>query len=268
MLYTNGYGIECDTVKAFEWMRRAMRAGLHTATAYSYRYLTGLGFKLDDDSAALTALEAMAVRGSRPALDDIRAISRSKFVEMRQMIRDKAAGVEADLFFQTWMLYNNALPSWVNTLRDIHITLPLLETHKDLAGMRINKRGDRVLHLAASCGQTSGIEVMIGHFAAMEVNQINDQGGTPLLYACRSAQLSTALWLLDHGGDAKIAAKNGESTLHWLISFDEEEVNELLPKLMEGGVDVKAKSDVTIKHCTELQSGFVLDRFAPGYLIA
>ncbi|KAK5118358.1 hypothetical protein LTR62_002872 [Meristemomyces frigidus] len=269
VLYTNGYGIERDSLKAITWMRRAMRSGLHTATAYSYRHLTGLGYTIrhDNTEAALSALDSMAVRGSRTALDDIRTISRPRWVETRQLIRDKAAGLGANFFFQSQMLGNNILGSWVNTLRDIATTLPLLETYDDLAGMRINKRGDHVLHLAASCGQISGIEVLLNHFS-IGVNQLNDLGETPLLYACRSGQLSTALWLLEHGGDATIAARNGESTLHWLVSFDEEEVLKLLPKLMEAGADVKAKTEVLIKHCTELQSGFMLDHFVPGYPVA
>lgn len=267
-LYTNGYGLECDTFKAIGWMRRAMQAGLQTASAYSYRHLSGLGYRIDEPRAAIPVLEGMALRGSRTALEDTRQIWPEKFRDTRQLLRDNFAGVGADFFCQTEMLGRNNLPTWQLTLKDIDKTLPLLRRFSTLADHRVNKRGDRVLHLAASCGQTEAIRVMLESFSGcLHLNQLNDQGETMLLSACRAGQLNTAMWLLEQGADARLVALNGESPLHWMISFDEEEVIELAPRLFKGGAEVKARTELTISYHPNFKSGFVLDRLAPGHPI-
>jgi ankyrin repeat protein len=53
--------------------------------------------------------------------------------------------------------------------------------------------GDRILHIAASCGQTEAIEALLDSFPSLEVNQLNDHGETPLLCACRAGPTRTAL---------------------------------------------------------------------------
>lgn len=269
ILYTNGYGLESNTTKAIEWMRRAMRAGLHTATAYSYRHLIGCGYRLDDPRAAVPSLNSMAIRGSRTALEDMQTLWPEKFDETRQMLRDNLAGWGADFFFETEMLGRNKLGNWISTLKDIDKTLPLFEKFQNVAEHRINKRGDRIMHLAASCGQTHAIEVLLKHFAGvLDVNQPNDRGETLLLCACRAGQLMTAIWLLEVAyADASINAQNGESPLHWLVSFDSDEIARLAPALIRAGASVDTKTQSVVSYHPQFQSGFVPDRFAMGYPI-
>ncbi|EGU87120.1 hypothetical protein FOXB_02359 [Fusarium oxysporum f. sp. conglutinans Fo5176] len=101
-------------------------------------------------------------------------------------------------------------------------------------------RGDRILHMA---------------------------GETPLLCACHAGQSRTVLWLTTHGATALIGAWNGESPLHWLISFGDEEVERVYPGLIQPGADTTAKTSTIIAYQADFPAAAVPDRLLRGYAI-
>jgi ankyrin repeat protein len=85
----------------------------------------------------------------------------------------------------------------------------------------------------------------------MDVNEKNDQGETALLCACRAGQAAlVGLLLKKYKADASIAAKNGETPLHWLLSFSDKYIEFVAAGLIANGANINASTHERICHST------------------
>jgi hypothetical protein len=188
-LYINGYYIDKDTSRASEWLFRAWRVKHPLAMAYGYRISRAIGFTSDNPRNLVGTLKLMALRGSRTALEDLATIAKDDYRETKDLIRTVLAGTGANFFFRSEILHGFEHGMWMKTFGNISISLENFSRLNRIADYTINKRGDRILHIAANCGQTEAIEALVNRFSPLNVNQLNDQAETPLLCACRAANL-------------------------------------------------------------------------------
>lgn len=217
--------------------------------------------------SVIGSLNLMALHGSRTALEDLAAVSQDAHEETRETIRNVLAGTGADFFFERKMLHGFSHGMWMKTLGNVPVLLENFSRLNRIAEYKANERGDRILHVAASCGQTEAIEALLDRFDPLDVNQLNDQGETPLLCACRAGQAGTVLWLVSHGALASVAAGNGESPLHWLISFNDDEVESVGPALIKAGADATARTTNIIVYQSKFPASLISDRLPSGYPI-
>lgn len=266
-LYVNGYGVDKDTSQAIQWLLFAWRANHPLAKAYGYRIARALGLTFENPKNPIETLKSMALRGSRTALEDLATLSKDDYDETKKTIRNALAGIGAGFFFQTEMLHGFQHGMWMKTFGNIPVLLENFSRLNRIADYVVNNRGDRILHIAASCGQLEAIEALLDRFAALEVNQLNDQGETPLLCACRAGQRSTVLWLTSHGADASIAARNGETPLHWLISLDDEDIQTIGPALVQAGANADVKTSTFVAYQADFPASLIPDRLPEGYPI-
>ncbi|KAF5639668.1 death-associated kinase 1 [Fusarium sp. NRRL 52700] len=265
-LYINGYGVDKDTSQASRWLFHAWGVKHPLASAYGYRIGRAIGLTFDSTDGVVETLELMALRGSRTALEDLAMVSKDTYEKTKKTLRDVLAGTGANFFFKTEMLGGFSHDMWIRTFGNIPIMLENFSLFDSIADYKVNKRGDRILHIAASCGQTKAIEALLNHFPSLEVNQLNDQGETPLLCACRSGQHDTVLWLTSNGATAPVA-RNGESPLHWLISFDDEEIESVGLALIQAGADANAKTTTFIAYQASFPASLDVDRLPEGHPI-
>lgn len=266
-LYINGFGVDKDTSKALLWLSRASRTGYPLAQAYGYRIVRGLGVSFEDPGNALGVLTTEALRGSRAALNDLSKVSKEAFEATKSNLRLCFGGTGARFFHHSEMLHGFTLGMWLKTFGNVPVLLENFSRLNRIADYKVNNRGDRILHIAASCGQVEAIEALLDRFPILEVNQVNDQGETPLLFACRAGQTRTVLWLASHEAKASITAQNGESSLHWLISFDDEDIESVGSALVQAGADTGAKTMTSVAH-GDFPSSMVPDRLPEGYPIS
>ncbi|KAH7250817.1 ankyrin repeat-containing domain protein [Fusarium solani] len=266
-LYINGYGVDKNTSSASRWLFNAWGVKHPLASAYGYRIARAIGVTFDNTEGVVGSLNLMALRGSRIAFEDLALVSKNDYEETKKTIRNSLAGTGANHFFQTEMLHGFTHGMWIKTFGNIPVLLDNFSRLNRIADYTANKRGDRILHVAASCGQTEAIEALLDRFPSLEVDQLNDQGETPLLCACRAGQTDTVLWLASHGAKASVAARNGESPLHWLISFDDEEIERVGPALIQAGADSDVKTTTFIAYQAEFPASLDLDRLPEGYPI-
>ncbi|RGP65952.1 hypothetical protein FSPOR_6974 [Fusarium sporotrichioides] len=264
-LYINGYGVDKDTSQASRWLFNAWGVKHPLASAYGYRIARAIGLTFDNTDGVIETLDLMAMRGSRTALEDLAIVSKDAHKETKKRIRDVFAGTGANFFFKTEMLHGYTHDMWMRTLGNIPILLENFSQLNHIADYKVNKRGDRILHVAASCGQTEAIGALLDRFPSLEVNQLNDQGETPLLCACRAGQTDTVSWLTSHGAAASVAALNGEASLHWLISFDDQEIESVGPALIRAGADMNAKTVTSIAYQAGFPAALDIDRLPEGY---
>ncbi|OJJ45965.1 hypothetical protein ASPZODRAFT_143828 [Penicilliopsis zonata CBS 506.65] len=227
--YINGYGTAVDHQAARRLLERCSRPEYNhpSSRAYSYRIVKALDPEYTMTPADYDNLSVMALRGSRPALCDLKDVAPAQYAWSQPILRDVLAGVGASFFHDTNML-GFAHRQWVYTFDRPEMLVTNLRPLQKIAEHKVNRRGDGILHLAASTGRIQAVESLLGAFP-LDINQRNEAGETPLLCACRAGQLATVLRLVQLNADASIAAANGESCLHWLVSFqDIEAVGEAL----------------------------------------
>ncbi|RBR20149.1 uncharacterized protein FIESC28_05428 [Fusarium coffeatum] len=265
-LYINGYGVDKDTSQALRWLFNAWGVKHPLASAYGYRIARAIGLTPDNADSVIETLELMALRGSRIALEDLAMLSKDTYEKTKKTIRDVLAGTGANFFWKTEMLHGFAHNMWMRTFENITILLENSSQFDSIADYTANKRGDRILHVAACCGQTEAIGALLNRFPSLEVNQLNDQGETPLLCACRAGYTDTVLWLTSNGATASVAP-NGESPLHWLVSFDDEEIESVGPALIQAGADTNAKTTTFIAYQAAFPASLDIDRLPEGYPI-
>ncbi|EWZ28219.1 hypothetical protein FOZG_18060 [Fusarium oxysporum Fo47] len=266
-LYINGYGVDKDTSCASKWLFHAWGVDHPLSAAYGYRIARATGITFDNTESVVASLKLMALRDSRTALEDLAIVSKDEYKETKKIIRTGLPGTGANHSSEEELLHGFRCGMWIKTFENIPIILENFSRLPHIADYTINKRGDRILRMAVSCGQTEAIEALLNRFPSLTVNQLNNRGETPLLCACRAGQSRTVLWLTSHGATALIGARNGESPLHWLISFDDEEVERVYPGLIQPGADTTAKTSTIIDYQADFPAVAVPDRLPRGYAI-
>jgi ankyrin repeat protein len=187
-------------------------------------------------------LKTQALQGSRMALQDLKTLDKDQAVTVKRSLSIGYAGVGA-----TW--YNDS--AWTHGLSrqklwSQALSIEALGPNDGLENMVVNTRGDRLLQAAAAIGADQLVERLLPY---VDVNQSNAKGETALLCACRSGHADVVKVLLDNGARA-IQSKNGESPLHWLLSFDEKINFAALGKdlIERGGAKVEAFTTEAISY--------------------
>ncbi|KAK3348712.1 ankyrin repeat-containing domain protein [Lasiosphaeria hispida] len=107
---------------------------------------------------------------------------------------------------------------------------------------------DNVFHFAASAGFVATVGLWADPIP-ISINEKGTGGETALLQACRSGHLDVIRLLLRYGADPKVASSNGDTPLHWLVSFDDSQVEDAARMLVDGGADIDAAAkSVSIAH--------------------
>ncbi|EXJ91693.1 serine/threonine protein kinase [Capronia epimyces CBS 606.96] len=241
----NGYGCGKDVEEACSKLRAAAAQGHQVSRAYLYRICQACGVEMDL-SLVTQHLTAMAHNGSRKALEDLRTVDASRAQTIHTRLSLGFGGVGAPWFWPENLLYGLTQPK----IMDAKFMSEFLgqQDHPHPETLVANKRGDKLLHIAASCGGVATVRLLIDTYK-MDPNTVNAQGETALLCSCRSAQgPMTAMLLQTYHADASIAAKNGESPLHWLVSFGDEIIAPLGKDLLSCGGRIAAETTENVAH--------------------
>ncbi|KAH8684315.1 ankyrin repeat-containing domain protein [Tricladium varicosporioides] len=96
---------------------------------------------------------------------------------------------------------------------------------------------DSLLHCSAIIGSLSGIELCIVKYG-IPINSTNDRMETPLFLACRSGHIGIVQYLLSKGAEAGICNVHKENGLHWLSSFEDSGLPDVVQKLCTHGAEI------------------------------
>ena len=266
--YMNGYGCEASSLKALESLKLAASAGFHSARAYMYRIFAAcsvtdrggvsrtrnlgdlvISNRNESEVPGIEYLKHYAKLGCRAAFEELRKISSDEdFGKVCNWLRIATGGVGAPWYSDSEMLHGFTLGHWF----DDKWMMEQVKLSSNLSSFVVNKKGDTVLHLLAACGRWKPFKSLITDHK-MDINTLNTMGETPLLCACRAGQGGIAiLCLQSFKADASIAAKNGETPLHWLISFDNQYIQPLVQDLIINGARIEAITYEPVCHSTEL----------------
>jgi ankyrin repeat protein len=262
--YINGYGADSNHDEAIQLILHAARWGHEISKAYGYRICRAIKEDFRADDQMISNLWDMALEGSRMASQDLADVAPQIISQVRRILRDGLAGTGARFFEpETGLLHGFSFGQWMYTFDNQQVLVQNFSRLNRIADYRINNRGDRILHLAASCGKRNAIETLLDSFSALDVNQVNDQGESPLLCACRAGQTEVVRLLLERGADASIATPSKESPLHWLISFDDADIEIMGGTLVASGADIRLRTTKSIAY-SRFPSGIDVDHQQPG----
>ena len=259
----NGYGCTIDIERALDVLRRAAKVGSVPARAYLHRIHVALGREEVAGEDLTTHLEWYACSGSIAALVGCESVAPQRLGRLKGLIAYNFGGVGAWWYHETQMLHGLTQTDWD---RDDFL-LSKAETLPNVKEYKINMRGDTLLHFAAACGRHKSLKALIDRFG-FDVNCRNDAGDTPLICASRSGHGGNMILLIqNYGADPSLAASNGETALHWLISFNDATIPALAKDLLAHGADVEA---MTTEHVSHQTVPWVVDaeRLEPGTAIA
>ena len=241
----NGYGCESNSGEGLHKLKEAADKGHHYARAYLYRILSACGPADLIENPGHGYLYEYAINGSRAAFEELlKAGPPEKAASAYNFLTDAGAGVGAPWFDKSEMLHGYTQSQWIN---DAWL-MEQVRSAKAPSRLMVNRRGDTVLHFVAACGRWKPFKILIEDYN-MDINMMNPQGETPLLCACRSGHGGIAILCLQkYKANASIAAKNGETPLHWLVSFVDQYVQPLAGDLMANGANVQATTHERISH--------------------
>ncbi|OBT38638.1 hypothetical protein VE00_11060, partial [Pseudogymnoascus sp. WSF 3629] len=255
MCYFHGFGVEADQEKMLEYLREAASLKLPMAMGICHRmhqcYSRDLPQILSHGHPMLEA-EAQLIR-----------LPAEKYFSAR--IRKHEALFQQSTLQMPFDLYSD----------DVLIA-------KDLSFVQIDelqaiiKRGDidisslvgrvssldstqfgSLLHLAARLGSLPIVELLVD--AGADVNIHCDGCGTPVTAACRGANSDIVQFLLCKGASAKRLGGKGPSPLHWMIMFEEDELEPMVKLLQDHSGDINLFS----KEVVELREHSIRFVFRP-----
>ena len=191
--------------------------------------------------------------GSIIAAEDLRQRSPSIYKEAIQYLKTLNCGIGKPLFNETLFTLNHAVSTTESVLND---------------------KGDTHLHLAAVRGDPEWLLKLLSDYDnQMLINKTNNYHETPLLYACRCGHAHIVRILLANGANAGIDSYAGEGPLHWISSFEDIYIPEMVRLLKDAGAALEVctlKSTICYGHyCNGLGEGTPLLRaVARGSLCA
>ncbi|KAJ6031532.1 ankyrin [Penicillium herquei] len=263
--YINGYGTKVDYGAAMRLINLASNKVYDhvSSRAYAYRIHKALDPNFTLTSDIYDNLSVMVLRGSRPALMDLKEVAPAQYAWSQPILRDVMAGVGANFFHSANMLGGFHHNQWISTFDAPEILVRNLGSLNRISEYKVNKRGDKILHLAAYAGRIQAIETLLDAFPSLHIDGRNGHGETPLLCACRSGQVATVLRLAELGADASIAATNGETCVHWLLSFEDDDIIKIGDALMRQGANLREFTRERVAY-SEFQAGIDVDFQLPG----
>jgi ankyrin repeat protein len=218
--YITGYGhASKDFDAALAWIERSR---IWSAARFiSSRLHYALGKKVTLDEAQFNELMYCASQGSDIAMEEVQRLNPEKGQAVLRLRREHLEGVGSMIFdIKTSDRFN------VHDVDELERQI----TQADMppaAEVEVVPGKVRLLHFAASRGEPNAIECLIRN--GCDVNAVDVEGETPLLFACRAGHPATALALLKNGADITLSRRSTKETpLHWAVNIDGDRVEEVI----------------------------------------
>lgn len=221
MCYTMGFGTSSNPDLALQSLVESAKLGNIAAQALVKRMHNA--FAADTGHLPITKwLIAGAETGSVIAIEDLRNQDLSLHNAALRKLNKRFCGLGVQIFDDEILdaVANEKLDSFID-LKSDGIWL-------------LNSRGDNIVHCVASCGSTHCLRSLIRRFPEA-IDSSNQIGETPLLFACRAGNYENTMFLLEQKARTAPGTPTGETPMHWLTSFEEEQVRSVAMALVENG---------------------------------
>lgn len=231
--YLSGMGSDLyvDVDEALKALIVSARYNNTAAAALVYRMHNAFDRDVPDDIDYIFKMQNAAIHGSVAAYEDLQAVAAELAPPVRYSLLHQTCGIGASIFWDDncmngWSFADRTKLDWVTNL--------LQMGNSDLWKVKINKRGDTLLHAASALNFAKLFDILTLE-RNFPLNVVNGVRETPLLCAMRSGANDIALALLHRGADPCIISHRGESPLHWIMSITEFGYKTMIATLMDKG---------------------------------
>ncbi|OBT57947.1 hypothetical protein VE04_03052 [Pseudogymnoascus sp. 24MN13] len=255
MCYLHGFGVEADQEKMLEYLREAASLKLPMAVGICHRIHQSYSRELPQTlSHGHPMLEAE---------DQLIRLPAEKYFLAR--IRKHESLFQQSILQMPLDLYSND----VLIAKDLSfVQIDELQTIIKRGDINISSLVGRVssldstqfgslLHLAARLGSLTIVELLVN--AGADVNLHSEGCGTPVTAACRGANSDIVRFLLRNGATAQRLGGKGPAPLHWMIMFEEDELEPMVKLLQDHSGDI----DLFSKEVLELREHSIRFVFRP-----
>lgn len=220
-----------DVEEALKALTTSARHNNLAAAALVYRVHNAYERDVPDDINYLIKLQNAAIHGSVAAYEDLRVVASELAPYVRYSLSHQTCGIGASIFWDVqclngWSFADRDKLDWISEVLRLE--------NDELWKVRVNKRGDTLLHAAAALWIPWLLDTLLLE-RDFPLDVVNDVGETPLLCAVRSGANDMAHTLLDRGAEPSIISSRGESPLHWVMSITEFGYARLIAKLVDKG---------------------------------
>lgn len=230
----NGFGTVQDLQEGFRWLAESARHGHIKARAWALSLSTAtpppVNASLLPTHAAMVGWLCDAAKyglfEASVELRDVNPFKHKEAMDALRLARCLGEDTEPGLVNNEELLADHCRGQVPDALSD-----PIVLSN-----------GYCPLHIAAALGYRSIVHNLVASAVDIEIRSV--YGETALLCACRAGFADIAKYLLEKG--ARVTATDeGESPLHWLISFFEDNVTAMAQSLHYRGADLEAENDGT-----------------------
>lgn len=218
---------------------RSAKAGFSEHRAILLRIYRAYGQMIPQDleNTAKEWLFEAGSTGSMTALEDMIEFGYITELEnTKELLKTKFCGIGYELF-----PFDQAAFFAMTMSGDAECKKYILEEINKAESPSNNLR-EYHLRLAAAYGSVVSIDFLLQHHGA-KVNEPNSRGDTALLFAARSGHKAATLKLLEFGADPRISNYTDDTPLHWLCSYDDEDVLEVAEAFLANGADIGAQAN-------------------------
>lgn len=270
--YLNEFGVQFDAKKACEWLFTCSNeddmAGFnYYAQAWAWRVGDALGFPPPFEEDKLRDFICIGIcRGHRLCIGDIQQISRNlaspeertiwdeKLLLAKLNLRTLSGGtgmgyhVPRGLYHQFNLHDIQKLEGEIRSVlgADFDACLRSKQGHQDqnpeksaFDKIYLTRAGSGLLHHAATMGNLEALEYMTRTYVCNIDLENQSLYETPLVSACRSGQYECATFLIEAGARVTASDIGEEAPLHWLLGFEDNEMEPMGRKLIAAGADLE-----------------------------
>ena len=228
LCFTFGFGVPRDDEQALKYLVKAARGGLIKAQAYVYRCMQSAppdiaaSVSIPNRDTIIDWLRNATYLGSHVASWNLKELTKDDpgiYLETIEKRKREMSGVG-----QPFVVDNGTFAAENIELNDIDKLRKYIQgTTMPVDELIVNNAEETLLHFASTVGETCAVTLLLQEFGANpDVRDEDDT--TPLLCAYRAGHLDIAELLISSGATANIANYCGETPLHWLISFNDDEI--------------------------------------------
>ncbi|OBT65047.1 hypothetical protein VE03_05183 [Pseudogymnoascus sp. 23342-1-I1] len=242
MCYLYGFGVEADQEKMLEYLREAALLKVPMAMGICHRIHQSYSRDLPPTFAH-----------SHPMLeaeDQLHQLPTEKYFSARirrheRLFHESILQMPFDLYSGDALIAKNLSFIQIDELRTIikRDDIVISDLVGRVSSLDVTQSGS-LLHLAARLGSLPIVELLVT--AGANVNNHLEGCGSPLTAACRGGNSEIALFLLHNGASAKRLGGKGPSPLHWMVMFEEDEL-QLMVGLLQVEINVFSKDVVELR---------------------
>ncbi|KAF5553614.1 serine threonine kinase [Fusarium napiforme] len=180
--------------------------------------------------------------GSETAKRRLQALDPELYTQAIELLRTRYSGLGLETPPQYWDQ---------ETLSDDELFRETRIRHR--IGMDANQ--EQTVLLCATSNRLELLKQLTEH-GFVNVNHVNEWNESPLLWASGAGHRDVVFHLLDCGADPSVASDEGTTPLHFLSSFDDEDIYEVCRRLTKAGADLEARSKAGHRYRRGLDSTY------------